>query len=106
MRAMAHTPHIDTDEVLEDLRILGDRILVKPLRNSVIELPELNRNEDMYGEVVSVGDGFYTKKGIKVPLSVEIGDKVIFGKHAIANVVVKGERYIRIREENVLGIVD
>ena len=99
------TPFVESYESLDGLRFIGDRIIVRPIKQGTVQLIETARNEDMIGEVVALGSGALTKKGRRIPFSVSVGDKIVFGKHAIANVVIRGEKYLRIHENNVFGIL-
>lgn len=57
------------------------------------------------GTVVAVGGGKYTDKGELVPMHLTVGDKVLFGKFAGTEVTVDDEKFIIMKEDDILGIV-
>ena len=89
---------------------LGDRVLVKELKNagersvSGIIIPE-TVGEDRgakKGEVVAVGPGKFDD-GILVPMSVKVGDKVLFQWGD--KLTVDGEEYEMVAESSILAII-
>ncbi|OGE80247.1 MAG: co-chaperone GroES [Candidatus Doudnabacteria bacterium RIFCSPHIGHO2_01_FULL_45_18] len=89
-----------------NIKPLGDRILVKPLKTeevtkSGIVLPDTAEKEKKeQGAVVAIGDGDKIKK-----LKLKIGDKVLFGKYAGDEVEVDKVEYKFLKDEDILGIV-
>jgi chaperonin GroES len=56
-------------------------------------------------EVVAVGPGKVTRNGKLQPMSVKVGDKILFGKYSGNEVKLDGEEYLIMREEDVLGVL-
>ncbi len=90
---------------------LNDRVLIKPIEEEMtstasgIIIPDtVSKEKPERGEVIAVGDGKW-QDGKKVPLSVKIGDKVVFSKYGYDEVKVKGEEYYILREESILAII-
>ncbi len=92
------------------VRPLGDRVLVKELKNagersvSGIIIPE-TVGEDRgakKGEVVTVGPGKYDD-GVLVPMSVKVGDKVLFQWGD--KLTIDGEEYEMISESSILAVI-
>lgn len=88
---------------------LGDRILIKQLDAEEktaggIILPETAKEKPQKAEVVAVGEGKKVDDKI-VPVSLKVGDKVLYGKYAGTEVVIDQAEYIIIKEEDVLGII-
>lgn len=97
----------DYNEKYSNIKPLQDRLLVRPLKvESLIHVPQFNRNEDTIGEVVAAGPGKKDNKGRIIPMQVQVGDKILFGKHAIVEILLHGERLLRVREDNVFAILD
>ena len=46
-----------------------------------------------------------TKDGTRQPMSVKVGDKILFGKYSGSEVKLDDEEYLIMREEDVLGIL-
>lgn len=92
------------------IRPLGDRVLVRELKNegekvvSGIIIPE-SAGEDRgakKGEVVAVGPGKYDD-GVLVPMTVKVGDKVLFQWGD--KLTVDGVEYEMINESGILAII-
>lgn len=92
----------------------GDRILVK--RDQVEErsaggiyLPETAREKERAqgGLVLAIGAGKRDGNGNRIPLEIQQGDRIYFGKYAgtEAGKDVDGSELIIIREDEVLGVV-
>ena len=92
------------------LQPLGDRILVKALesrdktRGGII-LPDTAKERPQEGKVVSVGKGKLLEDGGIKALEVKSGDTILFGKYAGTEVNVDDEKYLILREEDILAIV-
>ncbi|MBI3571986.1 co-chaperone GroES [Candidatus Kaiserbacteria bacterium] len=91
---------------------LGDKIVVRPaekegekkLASGIIIPDTANKEKPAKGTVVAVGAGKY-EDGKRVPLSVKIGDVVLFSKYGYDEVKVAGEDYYILSESSVLGVV-
>jgi len=70
-----------------------------------IVLPETAKEKPQEGEIIAVGKGKMNSEGKLVPLSLKVGDKVLYGKYSGTEVAIDGDDYLIIREEDVLGIV-
>ncbi|MEK7556734.1 MAG: co-chaperone GroES, partial [Patescibacteria group bacterium] len=86
---------------------LADKVLVKPLdaeevTASGIVLPQTVEEKPMQGVVAAVGPGKRLESGIVAPMSVKVGDKVLFTKYSPDEVEVDGEEYLVIEEEKIL----
>ena len=72
------------------LKPVNDKIVVKPnqkkdeeVTESGILLPDtVDSGKLMEGEVVSVGKGMYSASGTLIPVVVDVGDKILYNKHA------------------------
>jgi len=87
---------------------LQDRIAVKrndPERESAggILLPDAATETPQSGVVVSVGPGKILESGQVVPVSVAVGDTVLFGKYSGTEIQIGGEAVLIIREEDIMG---
>lgn len=90
---------------------LHDKVVIKPLDEeevtaSGIVLPEtIDKDKPMQGEVIAVGPGKRLDNGEVAPMSVKVGDKVLFTKYAPDEVEIDKEDYLVIEEDKILGIV-
>ncbi len=95
---------------MTSIRPLFDRVLVKRVEESTrtaggLYLPETAAEKPVEGIVLAVGSG--RADGDKTtPLSVKVGDRVVFGKYAGTEIKVDGEDRLILREEDILGVVE
>jgi chaperonin GroES len=93
------------------IRPLHDRVIVKRLDEekktaSGIVIPDTAAEKPDQGEVMAVGKGKRTEEGKLVPVDVQIGDRVLFGKYSGQSVRVKGDELLVMREEDIMGVVE
>ena len=100
------------------MRALADNILVKPYAPKESDIIHVGRDihddQQKYdykthvleGEVVAVGPGKHTKKGVLVPLDVEVGDIVAFTNHRNEGMHFGSEKYWVIQEADMLGVLE
>ena len=84
---------------------LADRVLVEvaPAEEktaSGIIIPDTAKEKPQKGKVVAVGAG---KKD--EPLTVKVGDQVLYGKYAGTEITVEGKEYLIMRESDIFAIV-
>lgn len=93
------------------VRPLHDRLLVQRLSEEEktaggIYIPETAKEKPQEGCVIAVGSGRKTDDGKCIPLEVKSGDQILFSKYAGTELKLKGEEYLMIREDDVLGIIN
>jgi chaperonin GroES len=92
------------------LKPLNDKIIVKPIKEdertkSGIVLPQTAEEKPEKGEVLAVGPGKLLENGQRAPMSVKVGDKVIFKKYSPDEIKVDQEEYLIISEDDILAII-
>lgn len=90
---------------------LRDRVLVKYSEEAErtaggLYIPDTAKEKPQKGEVVAVGPGRVTDDGKLQPISVKVGDAVLFDKYSGSKVTMDNVEYLIIREEDILGIVE
>ncbi len=93
------------------IRPLHDRVLVKRIEEETktkggIIIPDTAKEKPIKGEVIAVGEGRILDNGQKVPVSVKVGDKVIFSKYAGTEIKIEGEEHLIMREDDILGVIE
>jgi chaperonin GroES len=93
------------------IRPLYDRIVVKRVEEKEqmqggLYIPDSAKEKPQEGEVVAVGKGKRLENGTTVPLDVQAGDHILFGKYSGNDIKLDGEEYLIMREDEVLGILD
>ena len=91
------------------IKPLGDRVVIKAVEReektaSGIVLPDTAKEKPQEGEVIAVGAGRY-EEGKRVPLDVQVGDRVIFSKYAGTEVKYDNVEYLILRENDILAVV-
>ncbi|MGM5630258.1 co-chaperone GroES [Apibacter raozihei] len=87
------------------IRPLADRVVVEPAAAetktaSGIIIPDSAKEKPQEGVIVAVGTG---KKD--EPLTVKVGDKVLYGKYSGTELKLDGKDYLIMRESDILAIV-
>lgn len=93
------------------IRPLHDRVLVRRLEEEEqkvggIIVPDTAKEKPQQGEVIGVGNGKLLDTGERVPLDVRVGDRILFGKYAGADVKIDGEEYLILREDEILAVLE
>jgi len=91
------------------IRPLGDRVVVKLLKSEEVTkggivLPDTAKEKPQEGEVVAVGPGRVLDNGTRLPMEVQVKDRVIFSKYSGSEVKVDGEDYLILRESDILAV--
>jgi chaperonin GroES len=93
------------------IRPLYDKVLIRRLDMSEtteggIIIPDTAAEKPQQAEVVAVGKGRPIENGEILPLDVEAGDKVLFGKYGGNEVSLGGEDYLIISEHEILAVIE
>ena len=93
------------------IRPLYDRIVVKRIEQQEqkvggLYIPDSAKEKPQEGEVVAVGKGKRLEDGKVVPLDVQVGDRILFGKYSGSDIKLDSDEYLIMREDEVLGILD
>ena len=92
------------------IKPLGDRVLVRPLKEMEVSkggiiIPDSAKEKPLEGEVLAVGPGRTRDDGNINPMTVKVGDKVLYGKYAGTDLKYDGEEYLLLSEGDILGTV-
>lgn len=88
-----------------NIKPLADRVLIEPIEAetktaSGIIIPDNAKEKPQKGNVVAVGKG--TKDE---PMTVKVGDTVLYGKYAGTDLKLEGKDYLIMREADILAII-
>ena len=88
-----------------NIKPLADRVLIKPAAAeektvSGIIIPDTAKEKPLKGEVVAVGNGTKDEEMI-----VKVGDNVLYGKYTGTEVELDNEKYLIMRQSDVLAII-
>ena len=87
------------------MKPINDRVVIKPSAAEEktvggIIIPDTAKEKPQKGKVVAVGDG---KKD--EPMTVKVGDPVLYGKYSGTEMNVDGKDYLMMRESDILAII-
>ena len=93
------------------VRPLHDRVIVKRLEEEEktkggIIIPDTAKEKPVEGKILAVGNGKMLENGKIIPLEVEKGDRVLFGKYAGTEIKIEGEEHLIMREDDIIAIVE
>ncbi len=92
---------------------LGNRVLIKPYTKEELQtknsfgiiLPNSgNKEKSEQGLVLAVGPGEY-KEGNLVPVSVKVGDRVVFSRYGYEDITLDGQDYYLIKDDSILAVI-
>jgi chaperonin GroES len=88
---------------------LSDRVVVKASEDTEqmrggLYIPDTAKEKPQQGEIIAAGPGKY-EDGKLVPMSVKVGDKVLYGKYSGTEITLDNEQLLILRESDVLAIV-
>jgi chaperonin GroES len=95
-----------------NIRPLHDRIVVKRIDEDTektaggLFIPDSAKEKPQQGEVVAIGKGKRAEDGKLIPLDVQAGDRILFGKYSGSDIKMDGNEYLIMREDEVLGVLD
>ena len=92
-----------------NIKPIGDKVVIKPIAveevtKSGIVLPGTAQEKPQQGEVIAVGDGIY-QNGVKIPMELKVGARVVYGKFGGIDVKLNGEEVIIMSEKDVLIVL-
>ena len=89
---------------------LGDRVVLKQLEaeqttKSGIVLPGMEKEKPQQAEVIAVGPGGVVD-GKEIKMEVKTGDKVIYSKYAGTEVKLEDEKFIIVKQSDILAVIE
>eukprot|EP00178_Gracilaria_changii_P019270 TRINITY_DN55975_c0_g1_i1.p1 TRINITY_DN55975_c0_g1~~TRINITY_DN55975_c0_g1_i1.p1 ORF type:complete len:242 (+),score=45.37 TRINITY_DN55975_c0_g1_i1:255-980(+) len=107
MTAAAASHTLDGKSISGPLQPVGQNILVK-----VAESPETTmgglfltasaKEKPTYGEAIEVGPGKYLPNGLKVPMTIDKGDYVLYGKYGGTDLDYDGDKHTIVTQDDIL----
>ena len=93
-----------------NVKPLADRLLVKRVDESEtkkggIIIPDTAKEKPLQAEVVAVGPGRLSEDGKRLTMDVKKGDKILIGKYSGTEVKIEGDKYVILREDDVLAVI-
>lgn len=93
------------------LRPLDDGVVIKPSQAAQktaggIFLPDTAKEKPQVGKVIATGPGRMLDTGKRLAMNVKKNDEVLFPKYMGNDVEIDGEKYVILKEHDILGIVE
>jgi chaperonin GroES len=88
-----------------NIKPLADRVLVLPAPAEEktiggIIIPDTAKEKPLKGEVVAVGNGTKDEEMV-----LKLGDQILYGKYAGTELEIEGEKYLIMRQSDVLAVI-
>ena len=87
---------------------LGNRVVIEPLEGDEqvsaggIYIPDTAKEKPQEGTIVAAGPGRLTDDGNRVPMELEVGDRVVYSKYAGTEYKEGDVEYLVLREDDIL----
>ena len=94
-----------------NIKPLADHVLIEPIKEeektkSGILLPQTAEKErPEQGKVVAVGPGKKNKNGQVIPMTIKVGQVVLFTKYGPNEIKIDGKEYLMAKEEDILAVI-
>ena len=93
------------------VKALFNAVIVKPIEEEEsvhgnIVVPDMGKEKNLKGEVVSVGPGHYTAMGTFVETTVKVGDVVLLPQMGPSKMDYEGKEYYMIQENQILAVIE
>src|SRR5581483_4680060 len=91
-------------------RPLHDRVVVKRVDAEEksaggIIIPDTVKEKPSQGEVLAVGPGGRDEAGKLIPMDIQVGERVLFGKWSGTEVTIDGSEVLIMKESDIMGVV-
>jgi chaperonin GroES len=91
-------------------RPLHDRVVVKRIdaedkTAGGIIIPDTAKEKPSQGEVVAVGSGGRDESGKLIPIDIQVGDRVLFGKWSGTEVKIDDQELLIMKESDIMGVL-
>ena len=91
-------------------RPLHDRVVVKRIDAEAkskggIIIPDNAKEKPSQGEIMAVGVGGRDEAGKLIPIDIQVGDRVLFGKWSGTEVKIDGQDLLIMKESDIMGVL-
>jgi chaperonin GroES len=95
-----------------NIKPLADKVAIEILNDDTTQtpggilIPDSAREKPQRGVVVAVGSGKMLENGQREPMTVKVGDKVLFAKYGGTDLKYEDKEYKILAERDILGIIE
>ena len=86
-------------------RVVVERIEAEGKTASGIIIPDNAKEKPSEGEIIAVGPGGRDEAGRVIPIDLQVGDRVLFGKWSGTEVKIDGAELLIMKESDIMGVV-
>jgi chaperonin GroES len=103
--------HFDRKRTPMKFRPLHDRVVIRRIEEvektkGGIIIPDTAKEKPQEGKVIAVGPGARDESGKLIPLELEAGDLVLFGKWSGSEVKIDGQELLIMKESDIMGVIE
>jgi chaperonin GroES len=96
---------------MSKLRPLHDRVIVKRLEEERVSaggivIPDSATEKQTRGKVIAAGEGRILEDGKVRPMSVKVGEVVLFGKYSGQDIKIDGEELVFLKEDDIVAVIE
>lgn len=90
---------------------MGDRVLVQAIEEQEVKkggiiIPDTAKEKPQEGKVIALGTGKRDEAGKIIPFEVKKNDRVLYSKYGGTEITVSGDKYLVMREDDILGVIE
>ena len=95
---------------VKEIQPLADRVVIQQLEEETrqmygsLHIPDSAQEKPQQGKVIAIGEGRY-EEGTLVPMELDVGDKVLYGKYSGTEVTIDNVEYLIIKEADIFAII-
>lgn len=93
------------------LKPLDDRVVIE-IKEELAEknvggiiIPDTAKEKPQIGEIIAVGPGKMNDEGKIIPLSLKVGDKILYSKYGGTEIDIEDKKYLIISSSDILAII-
>ena len=86
-------------------RVVVTRIEAEEKSAGGIIIPDTAKEKPQQGEIIAVGPGGRDEAGKLIPIDVQVGNRVLFGKWSGTEVKIDGDEYLIMKESDIMGVL-
>ena len=90
---------------------LADRVLVEAAAaeettKGGLYIPDTAKEKPQRGKIIAVGSGRIADDGKVTPLSVKVGDEILYGKYSGTELSLEGKDFLIMRESDIYAVLN
>ena len=86
-------------------RVVVERVDAETKSMGGIIIPDTAQEKPSQGEIIAVGPGGRDENGKLIPIDLQVGDRVLFGKWSGTEVKIDGQDLLIMKESDIMGVL-